>query len=497
MREREVKMIVPDSFELPALHDAVAGASVGDVEQREISDVYYDTVDLRLARWGCTVRHRLGEGWAVKIPRPSKGRVLDREEVVFGGDPGEPPAAVLNLVSSLTRGADVNVVARLRTRRLARTWRTDDGVVIGELTDDDVRASKADGDEVAFREIEFELAPDADDDLVDEVAARLTPAIRSAERPIPKLVRALGPRAMEPPDVDVAPLPSTPTAQQVIQSAIASSVARLLLQLPAARLGVDPEGVHQARVAARRLRSDLKTFEPLLDSEWSAGMQAQLRWLIDELGAVRDSDIIRAKLRDVIERHPEIDDAAACGVFHQVRLKRRRDRRRLLRHLDDDRATELLDQLVAASAAPATVKRAARPARDVLPKLVRKRWKRLDRAINGFGRRPTAAELHEVRILAKRLRYAAEAVAPAAGKQAWKFAKDASRIQDALGELNDAAVVGAWLAATADRLDGPAAFSAGQMTQQLVIDAHTHERQWRSAHRALKRRTAWFSRVED
>jgi CHAD domain-containing protein len=493
MREREAKMIVPDSFELPDLHDAVAGASVDDVEEREISDVYYDTVDLRLARWGCTLRHRVGEGWTVKIPRPSKGIVMDREEVAFGDDPGDPPVAALQLVSSLTRGADVDVVARLRTRRLVRTWRTDDDVLIAELADDSVRASSANGDEVTFREIEFELAPDADGHLVDEVVARLTAAKRSTEQPLPKLVRALGSAAMERPDVDVAPLPSKPTAQQVIQAAIASSVARLLLQLPAARLGTDPEGVHQARVAARRLRSDLKTFEPLLDSEWSADIQERLRWLIDELGAVRDSDIIRAKLRDVIALYPEIDRDAARGVFHQVRLKRRRDRRRLLRHLDDARATELLDHLVAASAAPATVKQAARPARDVMPKLVRKRWKRFDRAVEGFGRRPTAAELHEVRILSKRLRYATEAVAPAAGKQAWKFAKDAARIQDALGELNDAAVIGGWLAATADRLDGPAAFAAGQMAQQLVIDAHTHERQWRSAHRALKRRTAWFS----
>ena len=241
------------------------------------------------------------------------------------------------------------------------------------------------------------------------------------------------------------------------------------------------------------MRSDLKTFEPLLDSEWSASIQKQLRWLIDELGAVRDSDVIGAKLRDVMALHPEIDREAASGVFHQVLLKRRRDRRRLLKDLDDDRATELLDHLVAASAAPATVRRAARPAGDVMPKLVRKRWKRLDRAIRGLGRHPTAAELHEVRILSKRLRYATEAVAPASGKQASKFAKDAATIQDALGELNDADVIGRWLAATADQLDGPAAFTAGQMAQQLAIDADTQERQWRSAYRALKRRTTWFS----
>ena len=493
MREREVKMIVPHSFELPDLDDAVSGASGGDVEQREINDVYYDTVDLRLARWGCTMRRRVGDGWTVKIPLPSRGILLDREEVAFGDEPGEPPVAALRLVSSLTRGADVDVVARLRTRRLVRTWRTDDDVLIAELTDDDVRATDAEGHEVAFREIEFELAPDADGHLVDEVVARLTMAKGSAERPLPKLVRALGPAAMKPPDVNVAPLPSKPVAQQVIQTAIASSVARLLLQLPAARLGTDPEGVHQARVATRRLRSDLKTFRPLLDSEWTADLQQRLQWLIDELGAVRDSDVIRAKLREVMALHPEIDREAARGVFHQILLKRRSDRRRLLKHLDDDRATELLDLLVAASAAPATLKRTARPARDVMPKLVRKRWKRIDRAIEALGRHPTAAELHEVRILSKRLRYATEAVAPASGKQAWKFAKDAARIQDALGELNDAAVIGGWLAANADRLDGPAAFAAGQMAQQIAIDADTHDSQWRSAHRALKRRTAWFS----
>ena len=106
MREREVKMMVPDSFELPDLHDAIAGASLGDVEERVIDDTYHDTPDLRLARWGCTLRHRTGDGWTVKIPRPSKGIVLDREEVTFRGDPDLLPVRVVNLVSSLTRGAD-------------------------------------------------------------------------------------------------------------------------------------------------------------------------------------------------------------------------------------------------------------------------------------------------------------------------------------------------------------------------------------------------------
>ena len=74
MREREVKMLVPGSFELPDLEGAIAGATLGDVEEPLIEDTYYDTPDLRLARWGCTLRHRSGEGWTVKVPRAVEGR---------------------------------------------------------------------------------------------------------------------------------------------------------------------------------------------------------------------------------------------------------------------------------------------------------------------------------------------------------------------------------------------------------------------------------------
>jgi CHAD domain-containing protein len=493
MRERELKMMVPDAFELPDLGDAVAGASLGDVEGRVIDDTYFDTRDLRLARWGCTLRHRSGDGWTVKIPRPSKGIVLDREEVDIAGDPGSPPVRALNLVSSLTRGIEVVEVARLHTRRNVRRWRSDDDEPVAELADDIVRGTTADGETVSFREIEVEIAAGADARLLKEITERLTAAKRHAERPVPKVVRVLGSPATQPPDVEIRPVPSKPTAQQVIQAAFASSVARLLLQLPAARLGADPEGVHQARVAARRMRSDLKTFEPLLDAEWANGLAEELKWLIDELGAVRDADVLDTTLVDVVDRHPTVDRDAAGRVLRELRLERRRARRRLLRHLNDDRSLQLLDHLVEASAEPATRARAMRLARDVMPKFVRMRWKRLDRAINALGRHPASADLHSVRILAKRVRYAAEAVAPAAGKQARKFAEDAAEIQDALGELNDAAVTGAWLTTCAQRLDGPAAFAAGRMTELIVAEARTQNRRWRAAHASMTKRTAWFS----
>lgn len=492
MREREAKLIVNDSFELPDLSDSIAGAVLGEVVEWVADDVYHDTADLRLARWGCTVRHRDGEGWTVKIPKPSAGLVLDRIEVGFRGDRDMPPTRALNLVGSLTRGAEVGEVAQLHTRRLRRVVTLPDGERVAELTDDVVRGTSRDGGESRFREIEVELAEDADDRWLSEILERLGDAGSVTERPVPKAVRVLGTAAMEPPDVVVTALPAKPTAREVIQAALAASVSQLLLQLPGARLGTDPEGVHQARVAARRMNSDLKTFKPLLDGEWAGHLRGELRWMIDALGAVRDCDVLGTKLRGVAARHPEIDPDAAGRVLHQVDLQRRASRRRLLRCLGDDRATRLFDDLVAAAASPSTRRRAERPARQVMPKLVRKHWNRLERAIDALDRDPTPSELHAVRILAKRLRYATEAVAPAAGKPARKFAKKASRIQDALGELNDAAVAREWLMAAAAQLDGSAGFAAGQLAQTLVSEADTNDQAWRSAHLSMTRHTAWF-----
>ena len=61
------------------------------------------------------------------------------------------------------------------------------------------------------------------------------------------------------------------------------------------------------------------------------------------------------------------------------------------------------------------------------------------------------------------------------------------------GFWRDAAVAGTSLTAIAERLDGPAAFAAGQMTELLVVEAQTNNRLWRSAHKSMTRRTAWFT----
>ena len=71
---------------------------------------------------------------------------------------------------------------------------------------------------------------------------------------------------------------------------------RLLAHDPVVRLDAGEVGVHQARVSIRRLRSDLKTFAPLVDAAWADALRTDLKVVADALGRVRDADVLGVRL---------------------------------------------------------------------------------------------------------------------------------------------------------------------------------------------------------
>ncbi|MDR0360825.1 MAG: CHAD domain-containing protein, partial [bacterium] len=323
--EREAKLDAPPGFALPELGGD--GATVGTSRARRLESTYWDTAGLRLLRWGCTLRHRRGEGWTVKLPATSLGVLLARTEHTFAAPPTSPPAEALDLVLAYTRREPVVPVARMVTRRRAVRVTGPDGGDLAELDDDEVTAYVDDRESVRFRELEVELAEGAPPDTLDRLVRRLRAHGADASDPTPKLVRVLGDEARLPPDVVVDRLGRTATAGDGVRAAIAASVRRLLTHDPGVRLGGDPEDVHQARVAVRRLRSDLRTFSPLLAAEWTAELRDELRWLGGELGAVRDAEVLRDRLQAKAGRLPPADAEAGrrvvCALDGDVRESRR------------------------------------------------------------------------------------------------------------------------------------------------------------------------------
>jgi CHAD domain-containing protein len=264
----------------------------------------------------------------------------------------------------------------------------------------------------------------------------------------------------------------------VVRAAIARSVLRFVRYEAGARLGDDEEGVHKSRVATRRLRSDLKTFRPLLDRDWAQDLRGELKWLADKLGDVRDAEVMHARFEEEIAALDPRDREAGEWLIHRLLDQRRRVRRRLLEALREPRYTQLLDRLVDAVHAPPLRAGADAPADDALPRLAAKQWKRLRKRVRRLDDPPSAGGLHEVRKRAKQARYAAEAVTPAVGPPAKKFAKRVSDLQDVLGDHQDACVAEAWLREAADGAGDRRTFVAGALV--------TGERE-----RSAETRAAW------
>ncbi|MGZ8581975.1 MAG: CYTH and CHAD domain-containing protein [Actinomycetota bacterium] len=463
--EREAKFEVGHDFRMPdlsSLDDAMRG-EVGTTER--FVSTYHDTDDLRLVRWGASLRYRTTEGWAVKLPRSVEGSIVVRQEHTFDGGPGRPPAEASDLVRGLVRGGATGPVVRLQTiRHRMRVTRTADDRLVSEVVDDEVSVLEGRRIVERFREIEVELADDVDPSAIAPIVDLLADAGVRISEPIPKVVRALGARAQAPPDVFVSDVGPSSTVEEVVRWAIAMSTRRLMQHDPVVRLGVDPEGVHQTRVATRRIRSDLRTFRSLLERDWRDELRGELGWLGAELGGVRDCDVLGERLREDALLLPDDDATNVSKVLDRLRARHDAARAEMLSAMREPRYVALLDALVAAAADPRVLdEMAGSQAADVMGVVMEAPWGHLKKLCDGLGPGSADAELHQARIRAKRVRYAAEVLTPVFGKPARAFARRAEMLQQVLGSHQDAVMAISWLRDQASGSTPRVAFTAGRL----------------------------------
>jgi CHAD domain-containing protein len=272
---------------------------------------------------------------------------------------------------------------------------------------------------------------------------------------------------------------------EVVQQAIASAVQRLLAHDPILRLDLGTVGVHQARVSTRRLRSDLRTFEVVVDIEWAEALRDELKWLADALGAVRDVDVLGIRFRRDLEKLDDSDVGPGEELLRHLSSQREERLDRLQRTVDSDRYFDLLDRLVDAAEHPALLPDAERPAADVLTEIVSSPWHKLRKAARKLGRHPSDEELHNLRIKAKRARYASEAATRAIPK-ASDFASAVSDLQDVLGEQHDAVVAEQWLRdAVALGVTPRQAMVAGLLAGAQRAEAALRREEWRKVWKRL------------
>src|SRR5581483_7977113 len=98
-------------------------------------------------------------------------------------------------------------------------------------------------------------------------------------------------------------------------------------------------------VATRRLRSDLRVFRPLLDRSWGDQLRGELQWLGGALGAVRDDEVLLARLHDRVVQLSAEDAETGDRLLDLLRTRLEERRSELQIVLRSDRYIDLLDGL--------------------------------------------------------------------------------------------------------------------------------------------------------
>jgi CHAD domain-containing protein len=240
---------------------------------------------------------------------------------------------------------------------------------------------------------------------------------------------------------------------------------------PGSRVGADPENLHQHRVAARRVRAFVRAARASLDPAWQRTLAARLHELGVVTGPVRDLDVLLDHLRAELLDFSAEQQRVGTDLLARFERQRTDARAELVRVLDGASYSSLLVQLRSPPRLADGV--------ESLPidRLARRAFKRLAAAVDQLGSHPDERELHALRIVLKRARYAAELAAPK-GKARKRFLADARRLQDILGEHQDAVVAEQRLAAAAVfDTETSIAFLAGRLAErQAARRAETRRR---------------------
>lgn len=464
--EVEKKYDADDSFELPPLAGLVAGSggvdagpvgaggpvAEGETGTQRLEAIYFDTEDLRLATAGLTLRRRTGgddAGWHLKVPAGTGARTEVR--LPLGRAPRTVPEALQNMVWARTGGAALRPVAEIITDRTVRRLVDATGQVLAEVADDRVSARRlrptggsgdAAGAVASWREIEVELVGGGSE-LLDAVDTRLRAGGLRASARSSKLAQVLdGDVRDRPGEPKVGKLKATSAAGDVVLAHIREQVEQVRSQDLPVRLDA-PDAVHKMRVATRRLRSALTTFKPLFTADVVRPLRAELKWLAGELGAARDAEVMRDRVRTAVEAE---ETAAALGSVGEAAAAEldeayRSAHARVLAELDDDRYHRLLAGLEELVTSPPLTERSTAPAGKALPPLVAASYAGVRRLVEDAAARPPGAEreelLHDARKAAKASRYAGESVSRVFGADALAFAEAMEAVQEALGEHQD------------------------------------------------------------
>jgi CHAD domain-containing protein len=264
----------------------------------------------------------------------------------------------------------------------------------------------------------------------------------------------------------------------VLHRRLGALVAELHVRDRETRDGVI-DGLHQARVTSRRLRSALATFRPVLVRDVTEPLRADLRWLALSLGDARDAEVMRERLHRLVVEQLEPDDVdrVTLRIDRELDDRGRRAQATVAATLDADRYRALLAGLDRLVADPPWSEAASSSAEEFLGPRLENELRRLDEraeTARGLADHPAAYDeaVHDVRKAAKRLRYAWEVAEPVLGADAADQVAATREVTRLLGERQDIVLTRALL----PRLEADAAADGEPTAPWERLRRHQTER---------------------
>jgi CHAD domain-containing protein len=459
-QETEYKYRVPAGFVLPV----VTGDRypVEGPVSHDLVATYWDTADLRLARDGITLRHRVGEGsadgWHLKLPHNPRGGALVREEIRAPGGPDRPPTPLAEALIGRTRELPLLAVARLVTHRSEYRLADPTGRAVAVVADDVVTGQRAGQPEVTFREVEVEDAGGGRSLKALDRVMRRAGAVPESH---PKLTSVLGPEATAETEPPIRRADRGRPAGIALERLLRRMVRQLLDCDIAVRLG-EPAAIQQMRVAVRRLQALLEAFEPILDGGAVNRLDGELAWLASALDGGRDDEVVLERLLgDLAALPPELVIGPVPRRLGQAAGDGEAATETAQASLRDARYRHLLDALVTAMRSPPVTAAAGEPAEKVVPVVIRAARARLAGTLAAVAEgRADDGQRDRTLIAVNKLRYTAEAFEPFTAKSLRRLGRAAADLQGCLGVQRDAALAAGRLLAAA-RQGGAGGFTLG------------------------------------
>ncbi|MEI8411682.1 MULTISPECIES: CHAD domain-containing protein [unclassified Kribbella] len=230
----------------------------------------------------------------------------------------------------------------------------------------------------------------------------------------------------------------------------------------------EDDAIHQVRVSCRRLRSDLKLFRKLLAGDWAQDLRTDLAALADACGEARDLEVIAALVRETANSEDDQEHVETILTTLTVGLDRAAARSAEV--VTGESTAALIQTLEAVAASPLLKPKAKKPCGEVLPQLLDAANRTFTQQADKLKPWTVDDDWHEVRLLAKRVRYAADTSAAVLGDEAKETASHAAKYQELLGQHQDHCAAADALTAMAREAaaqdDPELSFTLGRLTER-------------------------------